>query len=70
MKDRFPVQPALRGEHPHFKWGETDYIVAATPLRGGAVLVAIPLPPEFAQTAKQIQESQENYRSRSEKRIH
>ena len=61
MKDRFPVQPALRGEHPHFKWGETDYIVAAAPFQNGAVLVAMPLPPKFAQTARQIQESQQRY---------
>jgi two-component system nitrogen regulation sensor histidine kinase NtrY len=61
IKDRFPVQPALRGEYPQFQWGQTDYIVAAAPLRGGAVLVAMPLPPRFAQTAKQIQESQQRY---------
>ncbi len=61
MKDRFPVQSALRGEHPHFQWGQTDYIVAAAPFQGGAVLVAMPLPPKFAQTAKQIQESQQRY---------
>ena len=61
MKDRFPVQPALRGEHPHFKWGETDYIVAAAPFQNGVVLVARPLPPKFAETAKQIQESQQRY---------
>ena len=61
MKAGFPLQSALRGEHPHFPWGQTDYIVAATPLRGGAVVVAIPLPPKFAQTAKQIQESQKRY---------
>src|ERR1017187_6162030 len=29
MKDRFPVQLALRGTHPHFQWGATDYIVGA-----------------------------------------
>jgi two-component system nitrogen regulation sensor histidine kinase NtrY len=61
MKDRFPVQAALRGEHPHFQWGQTDYLVAAALLRGGAVLVAMPLPPKFAQTAKQIQDSQKRY---------
>ena len=61
MKTSFPVQSALRGEHPHFQWGETDYIVAAAPLQGGVVLVAMPLPPKFAQTAKQIQESQKRY---------
>ncbi|HEV2689246.1 MAG TPA: HAMP domain-containing protein, partial [Bryobacteraceae bacterium] len=61
MKEQFPVQPALRGEHPHFQWSQTDYIVAAAPVTGGAVLVAMPLPPKFAETAKQIQESQQRY---------
>ncbi len=61
MKDRFPVQSALRGEHPHFHWGQTDYLVAAAPLPDGAVIVAMPLPPKFAQTAKQIQDSQQRY---------
>jgi len=61
IKDRFPVQSALDGEHPHFQWGHTDYLVAAAPLRDGAVFVAMPLPPKFAQTAKQIQESQQRY---------
>ncbi len=61
MKDRFPVQAALRGEHPHFQWGQTDYLVAAAVLRGGAVFVAMPLPTKFAQTAKQIQDSQKRY---------
>ena len=57
----FPLQSVLRGEHPHFQWGQTDYIVAASPLQGGAVVVAIPLPPKFAETARQIQESQKRY---------
>ena len=61
LKKGFPVQAALRGEHPHFQWGATDYIVAAAPLRQGAVIVAIPLPPRFAETARQIQESQQRY---------
>jgi two-component system nitrogen regulation sensor histidine kinase NtrY len=61
MKAVFPMQLALRGEHPHFQWRQTDYIVAAAPLPHGAVLVAMPLPPKFAQTARQIQESQQRY---------
>jgi len=61
MKDRIPLQSALRGEHPHFQWGRTDYIVAAASFPEGAVLVAMPLPPKFAETARQIQESQERY---------
>ena len=61
MKNVFPMQAALRGEHPHFQWGQTDYIIAAAPVQHGAVLVAMPLPPKFAQTARQIQESQKRY---------
>jgi len=61
MKNGFPVQPALHGERPHFQWGQTDYMVAAAPVGHGAVLVAMPLPPKFAQTARQIQESQKRY---------
>ena len=61
MKDGFPLESALRGEHPLFPWGQTDYIVAAAPLHGGAVLVAMPLPPKFAQTAREIQASQKRY---------
>jgi two-component system, NtrC family, nitrogen regulation sensor histidine kinase NtrY len=61
LKDHFPAQAALRTEHPHFQWGKIDYIVAATPLKDGAVFVAMPLPPKFAQTAKQIQDSQQRY---------
>ena len=61
LKATFPVLPAMRGEHPHFQWGQTDYIVAAAPLRQGAVLVAMPLPSKFADTARQIQESQKRY---------
>ncbi len=61
LKTSFPVQSVLRGEHPHFQWGQTDYIVAAASLNGGAVLVAMPLPPKFAQTARQIQDSQQRY---------
>jgi two-component system, NtrC family, nitrogen regulation sensor histidine kinase NtrY len=61
MQDKFPLQAAIRGEHPHFQWGQTDYILAAAPLDDGEVVVAMPLPPKFAQTAKQIQESQKRY---------
>lgn len=61
MKDRFPADAAMRGEHPHFQWGQTDYIVGAATSGTGAVLVAMPLPPKFAQTAGQIQSSQQRY---------
>jgi two-component system, NtrC family, nitrogen regulation sensor histidine kinase NtrY len=61
IKDQFPLQEALRGEHPHFRWNQTDYIVGAAPVGKGAILVAMPLPAKFAETEKQIQESQQRY---------
>ena len=61
MRERFPVDQAIRGEHPHFLWGETDYIVGAAPTDNGSVFVAMPLPPKFAQTASQIRDSQQRY---------
>jgi two-component system nitrogen regulation sensor histidine kinase NtrY len=61
MRARFPLQLALRGTHPHFQWGSKDYIVGAAPIANGAVVVAMPLPPKFAETARQIQESQHRY---------
>jgi nitrogen fixation/metabolism regulation signal transduction histidine kinase len=63
IKDRFPLPEALRGEHPHFQWKQTDYIVGAAPVgkSAGAIIVAMPLPAKFAETEKQIQESQQRY---------
>jgi two-component system, NtrC family, nitrogen regulation sensor histidine kinase NtrY len=61
IKERFPLSQALRGEHPQFQWGQISYIVGAAPSGGGTVLVAMPLPPKFAETARQIQESQQRY---------
>ena len=60
-QERLPDRGSRAREHPHFQWRQTDYIVAAAPLRGVMVLVAMPLPPKFAQTAKQIQDSQHRY---------
>jgi two-component system nitrogen regulation sensor histidine kinase NtrY len=61
MQDKFPIQATMRGEYPHFQWSKTDYILAAAPLEAGELIVAMPLPPKFAQTAKQIQDSQARY---------
>ena len=61
MRERFPVGQAIRGGHPQFQWGQTSYIVGAAPAGDSTVLVAMPLPPKFAETAKQIQDSQQRY---------
>ena len=61
IRDAFPLESALRGEHPHFAWKQNDYIVGAALVGKGAIVVALPLPEKFAQTARQIQESQQRY---------
>jgi two-component system nitrogen regulation sensor histidine kinase NtrY len=61
IKNSFPLPAALRGEHPHFRWGQTEYIVGSAPVGTGAIIVAMPLPAKFAETEKQIQESQQRY---------
>jgi len=61
IQDRFPLQSALRGEHPHFLWNKTDYIVGAAPVGTGAIIVAMPLPAKFAETERQILDSQQRY---------
>ena len=61
MKDNFPLQRALRGEHPSFRWNQTNYILGATRLADGAIIVAVPLPASFDTTLKEIQDSQQRY---------
>ncbi len=61
IRDRFPLQPALRGDNPHFRWNQTDYIVGAAAVGTRAIVVAMPLPAKFAETEKLIQESQQRY---------
>jgi len=61
MRDHFPVGQAIRGEHPQFQWGQTSYIVGAASAGDGTILVSMPLPPKFAETVREIQESQQRY---------
>jgi two-component system nitrogen regulation sensor histidine kinase NtrY len=61
LKQSFPLQAAVRGEHPHFHWNQTEYVVGAAPAGTGSIIVAMPLPAKFAETEKQIQESQKRY---------
>jgi len=63
IRGHFPAEAALRGEHPLFRWNETDYIVgsAAVGDTSGSIVVAMPLPAKFGATVKQIQESQNRY---------
>lgn len=53
----------LSADHPaQFSWQNTEYTLAAAPVpAGGMVLVAIPLPTDFAQTMQQVNASQQRY---------
>src|SRR5581483_6883556 len=45
-----------------FSWNGTEYILGSAPVgERGAIIVATPLPKEFAETAKQIEASQKRY---------
>ncbi|HWZ82430.1 MAG TPA: ATP-binding protein [Terriglobales bacterium] len=61
MQEHFPLTAAMRGEHPHFQWNRTDYLVGAAPVGIHTIVVAMPLPAKFAETEQQIQESQQRY---------
>jgi two-component system, NtrC family, nitrogen regulation sensor histidine kinase NtrY len=64
--------PLLRGALPqrlpsgaypiHFNWDQTEYILGSAPVGDhGLILVAMPLPKKFAQTQKQVADSQNRY---------
>ena len=61
LRAHFPLAAALHGEHPHFQWKQKEYVVGAAPLKDGTIVVAMPLPEKFADTVKQIEESQLRY---------
>jgi len=53
---------AISSQATQFSWQQTDYTLGTAPAAGGGmILVAIPLPPEFAQTVRQVEASQQRY---------
>jgi two-component system, NtrC family, nitrogen regulation sensor histidine kinase NtrY len=61
MKAAFPVEQALKQEYPHFRWGQTEYVVGASAVGKGAIFVAMPMPAKFVETRQQIEENQQRY---------
>jgi nitrogen fixation/metabolism regulation signal transduction histidine kinase len=50
------------GTPARFTWKQTDYTLGSAPVPGGGqILVAIPLPPDFSQTVRQVEASQQRY---------
>src|ERR1700688_3708507 len=71
LKERVPMAQAAAGEPAHFTWEQTEYTVGSAPVgKDGLILVAMPLPPEFSRTVKQIEASQQRYLQLSLERKH
>jgi nitrogen fixation/metabolism regulation signal transduction histidine kinase len=69
LKNSFPLTDALAGRPAQFTWHDTDYTLGTAPVAGGgAILVAIPLPPEFSQAVRQVEASQQRYFQWSQQR--
>jgi len=62
LKPRLPLSDAALGHPAQFSYQEKDYTLGSAPVEGGgAILVAIPLPPEFSRTVRQVEASQQRY---------
>ncbi len=62
LKGRLPLTDAAAARPAQFTWQQTDYTLGSAAVAGrGSILVAIPLPREFSQTARQIEASQQRY---------
>lgn len=62
LKSDMPLADASAGRPAQFTWQGTDYTLGSAPVAGGGtILVAIPLPHEFAQTLQQVEASQARY---------
>jgi two-component system, NtrC family, nitrogen regulation sensor histidine kinase NtrY len=62
LKATLPMADAATGRPARFTWQQTEYTLGSAPVAGGGlILVAIPLPKEFSQTVKHVEESQQRY---------
>ena len=62
LKSRLPLAEAAAGRPGNFIWEQTEYTLGSARVGSdGLILVAIPLPREFSQTVKQVEDSQQQY---------
>lgn len=62
LKPRLPLGEAAAGHPARFTWQQTDYTLGSASVPGGGlILVAIPLPREFSETVRQVEDSQQRY---------
>jgi two-component system nitrogen regulation sensor histidine kinase NtrY len=71
LKEKLPLAQAAAGQPASFTWEQTEYTLGSAPVgKDGLILVAMPLPPEFSKTVKQIEASQQRYLQLSRERKH
>jgi two-component system, NtrC family, nitrogen regulation sensor histidine kinase NtrY len=62
LKPKLPLAEAAAGKPATFVWDQTEYALGSTPVgNDGTIVVAIPFPPGFAQTVRQLEQSQQRY---------
>ncbi|HEV2400988.1 MAG TPA: ATP-binding protein [Candidatus Sulfotelmatobacter sp.] len=62
LKRFMPMAEATGGHPGQFTWQQTDYTLGSASVPGGGlILVAIPLPHDFAQTVHQVEAGQQRY---------
>ncbi|MGA7693911.1 MAG: ATP-binding protein [Candidatus Sulfotelmatobacter sp.] len=62
LKSKLPLAEAAAGQPADFTWEQTEYTLGSARVGSdGLILVAIPLPREFSQTVKHVEESQQRY---------
>src|SRR5271166_1765663 len=71
LKEKLPLAQTAAGQPARFTWEQTEYALGSAPIgKDGLILVALPLPPEFSKTVKQIEASQQRYLQLSRERKH
>jgi len=71
LKEKLPLVQNAASQPARFTWEQTEYALGTAPVgNGGLILVALPLPPEFSRTVKQIEASQQRYLQLSRERRH
>jgi len=62
LKPKLPLAEVAAAKTGHFTWDQTEYTLGTAAMGGdGLILVAIPLPREFSQTVRQVENSQQRY---------
>ncbi len=71
LKEKLPIVQAAAGQPATFTWEQTEYTLGSAAVgQHGVILVAMPLPPEFSKTVRQIEASQQRYLQLSLERKH